>query len=307
MVFGAKIAFGAAGFEQLTLEIAAKQHAFLPMEPIFITITLSNKTNATIMGHTVIEQGTDFLEIYVATKEGEPFKKWREASLVVPSMERFEGCEIKPGYKKQVTAKLYGTSPPSNIAPEKYDPNEIIKCYLLPYPGTYRIKATLKNISGKGIIESNVITIEAIQPAGQDAAAYDFLKTISHPLFLTSSFSRHSSKYEQKVLAKQEDFLSQFPDSHYSRYMSYSLGLTYVAKKGEYINDGIQLLEKVGIYEDFWLAEDALKKLVEISMKKEQYEKAKGYLEILKRRFPDNLGYLEEAGKLGKLISNSKE
>ena len=265
----------------------------------------SNNTNTTILSHTVIEQGAGFLEIYAA-KEGEPFKKWQETGLIVPDMVVVEN-KLKPGYKKRGSGRLYCILPPFNITPEKYDPNDIIKCYLLSFPGTYQIQATLKNVNGKETIESNIITIEAMQPTGQDAAAYDVLKTVPHPLFLMKSFGRHLSKYDQQVLAKQQNFLSQFSNSSYACYMNYALGRTYTAKKGDYLDDGILLLEKAASYEDFFLAEESLNKLVNISIKEGNLEKARDYLSILKERFPNKPEYTEQVTKVNRLISNKSK
>lgn len=217
------IADGADGFERLTLQIATEEPAPLPMEPIPITISVFNSTENPILGYPVIRPNAGFLKIFVAS-EAERFKQFKTADwpfVLVPSPKK--RTPLEPGYRNEVSGFLYFASP---AAPHRFDPNALMEQHLLPSPGIYRVKATLKDRYSNQTIESNVITIEVQEPTGENSLAYDFLKEQSYPYFLMSTFGRHWSKRDQAAIRKKEKFLSRFPNSGYARYVYYSLGRT---------------------------------------------------------------------------------
>jgi len=274
-------------FEALTLKISVEHKDLLPMEPFQITISFANETDRPVSGHTGIEPGVGFLKIYFSTGDG-PFEDvgsggWPVAESLVKK------TQFAPGWKHTLTAILYGYV--QTAGPDRGEPR-----YLFEAPGTGRIKATFQDLDGKKGIESNVLTIEARQPVGEDARAYAFLKNlheredkdargrpISYHGFLMGSGL-------PEIEAKQEEFLSKFPNSRYARYLYWSLGYKYSWGKGNGgIQRGLEYLEKAGGYEDFFLAPEALGLLVEACVKQGNLEKARQHLATLQEKFPESI------------------
>ena len=200
---------------------------------------------------------------------------------------------IGSGLKKSVKSYLFYAHP-SKLRKEKRGQ------YLFESPGDYRIKVTFEDFEGNKI-ESNVLSIEVKEPSGKDAEAYEYLKYL--PIskdkdVYYGNFLLRSYVYERpKIFQKQKEFISKFPNSHYARYLYYSLGLTYCSREKEK-DEGITLLEKAVGYDDFIFADDTLTKLIEILSKQGKSGKAEKYKEIYTRQFP-NTGkgrdYIEEA------------
>jgi len=275
--------------ESLTLKISVEQKDLLPMEPVQVAISLANETDKPVLARTLfISSAGGPPQVFFSTGDG-PFQKispadWPDKNVIIPP----GGEQFAPGWKKTLTAILYCVRTGDA---EKVD---VGWRYLLPSPGTCRIKATLKDVDGKQQIESNVLTIKAREPVGEDARAYAFLKDlegrkdkdaqgrrITYSGFLTSLGSP-----EQE--AKQEEFLSKFPNSRYARHLYYSLGHMYSWGKGNGgIRRGLEYLEKAGGYKDFFLAPKALGYLVEACVKQGDLKKARQHLATLQEKFPD--------------------
>lgn len=291
---------GADGFEQLTLKIATGAKGALPLEPIPITITLLNATKKTVKARTSIKPNVGYLRIYVATGD-QPFEEFRSADYPWSSVVLGERV-LEPGSRHSRNYFLYY----GNAA----NPSKERGRYLLRAPGVYRIKVELKDGHSKKQIESNVIKVEATKPIGDDAAAYDFLKSlektkdkdstgriVSYRRFLLSVFPS-----QRKVLEKQEEFISKFPNSRYSRYVCHSLGYTY--RLGKNAKRGMQLLEKAGSYDDFFLAPRSLGLLVEACLKNGQLDKARKHLATMRKRFPGSPSTHEATVQVGKVASD---
>ena len=177
--------------------------------------------------------------------------------------------------------------------------------YLFESPGVYRIKVTFEDFDGK-LIESNVVTIEAKEPKGEDAEAYKYLKNLQdneskkvyYGNFLLLSYEH------PEVFEKQEEFISKFQGSKYARLLYYAIGLRFTSQ--EYLQSkenqktvqcGIEYLEKAANYKDFFLAKDSILHLIETLSKLGEVDKAKKYKEIFAKQFPNSIegrDYIEE-------------
>ena len=278
--------------ESLTLKISVEQKDLLPMEPVQVAISLANETDRPVLARTYFTAKSGLsLKIFFSTEDG-PFKEVSPADWPVGLVEQIDakGITFAPGWKHALTAILY------RAQTADADKVDVWWRYLLPSPGTCRIKATLKDLDGKKEIESNVLTIKAREPVGEDAQAYAFLKNLQvrkdkdarGRLIAYSSFLMSSGSPE--VEAKQEEFLSKFPNSRYARYLYYTLGNKYSWGKGDGgIQRGLEYLEKAGGYKDFFPAPKALGYLVEACVKQGNLEKARQHLATLQEKFPESV------------------
>jgi hypothetical protein len=274
-------------FDELNLEISMRAAELLPFEPVPIAVALTNETANPINGHSIIEPGGGYLEIYVAKGEG-AFEGFRTADWA--HLDSIRGTEVlRPGF--QQTAEGYLCYAHGRKFAE--DPGQ----YLLGSPGTFRIKAVLKEREGERRVESNVLTVRAVEPAGEDAAAYELIETlrkkqdrgIYYGNFLLRSFGRNLSDEDQKQLDKKEEFLSMFPTSRYARYVEYSLGQTYSVSDDEQKRQrGTLLLERAAGYEDFFLAEEALRVLRRRARERGDEDKAEQYQVRMAKEFPNS-------------------
>jgi len=285
-------------FQELTLEISTGKRKVLPLEAIEISIALSNDTDKPIKGEPVINPGAGLLKIYIAGRN-QPFEEFRSTGWPLVSVFS-KPIVMHPGFRRSVSGYLYYEHPAN---PDK----ELHGRYIIEAPGIYRIMAKLKEVRSEGRIESNVLTIEAKKPKGQDAAAYEYLrslrdikdKDVYYGSFLMRSFGRGVRHVrEQKVLDRKEEFLLRFAKSRYARYVRYSLGRTYRREKEEeQYQRGIKLLEKAASYKDFFLAKEALLVLIRDAIKRGETDRAKKYKVMFARRYPnaeEGRDYVEE-------------
>jgi len=289
------------GFEDLTLEISTTMEEVLPMEPMPISITLSNETASAIKGHTQVDPGIGLTKTYAAKGDG-PFVEFKSSDwLLITGI----GAEevIKPGFHESVSGYLFYARP---------DPigKGTRGQYLFESPGTYRLKATFTDLSGEATIESNVLTIRVKEPTGPNAAAYEFLRSLSQDKtpnlpygdFLLRTFGRSITSESQKVLDRKEEFVSRFPDSEYAKYVYYSLGDDYRLGVGKGVERGIDYLKKAASYERFFLAYQAMTKLIDTLAEQNRTQEAEDYKKLLASRYPDSgrgRDYREEAYEEG--------
>ncbi|HUT30346.1 MAG TPA: hypothetical protein VMX13_11195 [Sedimentisphaerales bacterium] len=235
----------------------------------------------------MIEPG-DFLRIYVA-KGDSAFDQFRTSDW--PALALSGGPVIlQRGFRRSVSGYLYYAHAPD---PDKQPHG----AYLFETPGLYRLKAILTDMKGQNPIESNTLTIEIKEPRGEDAAAYELLKAlkgmsdrnVSYGGFLMRDFGRQYHPRWEAFIDKQEELLSRFPKRQYARYAEYSLGLTYSRRDDEQdVQRGISLLKKASRHSSFFLAEDALRALRGVKLKRGQREEAKEYEGEMAARFPNS-------------------
>ncbi len=299
-----KISDASEGFSQLTLGLSTPSTTVLPLEPIPITISLSNNTKESILACPAIVPNGGFLDIFVKRVGENRFHLF--TSTYWPTRmasAKARRVPLPPGYRRDVEGLLYYASAKTFRG---LDPNDFLKQYLLPQPGSYLLKVTLKDLDGPARIDSNVITIDVVVPKNEDSRAYDHLKSIRRPYFLTATFGKYWSKKAEETISAQEDFLAQFPNSAYSHTLRYSLGLTYVTKGGDHLDRGIQLLEETSDSAKLILARKALSRLVDIKLKDNKFDDANYFLNLLRGKAPDSGEYRDAAIKMQKSLSDPK-
>lgn len=297
-------------FESLTLKVSMAQKDLLPMEPVQVALSLANETDKPVLARTYfMPYAGGPLQFSFSIGDG-PFQQVDPADWPIAQIEAIDakGITFAPGWKKTLTAVLHGaqTGNANKV--------EVWWRYLLPSPGTCRIKATLKVLDGKQQIESNVLTIKAIEPVGEDVGAYAFLKDLQGRTDKDARGRRVNycsflmEWGSPEVEAKQEEFLSKFPNSCYARYLYYSLGNKYSWGKGNGgIQRGLEYLEKAAGYKDFFQAPEALGRLVAACVKQGNLKKARQYLATLQEKFPDTVSARVAANHVQQASYSSKE
>jgi len=288
-------------FKGLTIAIGATVQDILPVEPLPITFTLSNNTANPIAGHVQINPGTGFVQIYVA-RDDQPFELFHSADWA-SSTGVYARDILPPGFQTSVRGYLFY----AHLA--GMDKGERGR-YLFESPGTYRLKATFADLDGEATIESNVLTIRVKEPTGPDTPAYEFLRSLGQARtanlpygdFLLTTFGRSMTSESQRVREEKEEFISRFPDSQYAKYVYYSLGDDYRLGVGKGVERGIDYLKKAASYERFFLAYQAMTKLIDTLAEQNRTQEAEDYKKLLASRYPDSgrgRDYREEAYEEG--------
>ena len=189
------------GFKDLTLEIEAPKESHLQLQPVPLVLSLTNKTDRVLNGHSALQFSAHYLRLSVR-REGE---KWREAGQVT-------------GLYAMVSVKPRAMSPG-----DKFTKNEILAFRIeeiFPGPGTYELKARLSCSDGRQLIESQPITIRIREPEGQDLEAYNFLRKHTEPEFFFTGVGAVRDKSTADTL---ETFVTRFRETAYGDDASYTL------------------------------------------------------------------------------------
>ena len=277
--------------EGLTLEISTDIKEIIPIEPLPVTITILNKTDKIIKAFSVAIDPSFGLTRFYVSKKNQPFEVFRAADWPSESIGRLE-CSLKPGYRQSVDRYLFYANP------KDFEKNKRGQ-YLFEEAGHYRIKAIYTDPKINKSIESNVLSIEVKEPKGEDASAYKFIKNMqddkSNKVFYSNFLLMPYD--EMKLQEKQIEFIMKFPDSEYTRFLYYTLGIKNILHDSQNLKLSIDYFEKAASYEDFLFAEDSILKLINIFTETGQTDKAREYKELLAKRFPyshEGKNYVEE-------------
>jgi len=246
-IFTPRVSKGASlqlsNFSDLTLRISTLKGDFLQLEPVPITLELSNETDHPIVGHTAIDFSLHHIKLFVRQSGG----RLKEVKELSPSKERVRVSkkEIVPGERhksKQILTLDLGT--------------------IFPVPEVYEIQAVLYDAAWRDKVKSNVTTIKVISPEGGNKEAFEFIK--NHPT-APYFFSVPEITGNAEMLKTLEDFEASFSESTYGGYASFQLGKFYFFR-GEYAKAG-EKLEKVAKKKDFAFADTAEEYLAKVKAK----------------------------------------
>lgn len=196
-------------FSSLTLEISTGKKKPLLLEPISITIILSNRTGEPVLGHSAIGFSDNHLDLYVSPAGGQLRKIDRLSPL-----------------RKQLVVT------PRPILPgESYETSGLITLDmkpLFPVSGNYQIQAVLHDTEGKSEIRSNILNVQVVEPWGRDYAALQFIESKDNA---SSYFSGMGLVRSKKAQDELEKLASDFSDSPYADYANYLLGEVFFFKE----------------------------------------------------------------------------
>jgi len=176
------LAYGAGKFTELSFTITTDSVDVLPLVPIPITLSLANNTDHTILACSAIAPNSSKTEIYVQYEDS-GYRLFKTVDWPMATV-RLQNSPLWVGHKEGVSGYLYFSQP--RLLPGR-DPNDILDQHLLPGPGLYSLKASLRSLDGKEMIESNVLTLHVQEPSGADALAYWDLQKMKLPYFPLST------------------------------------------------------------------------------------------------------------------------
>lgn len=234
-------------FSGLTLEIATtNKKDFVRLEPVAITLTLSNKTDQTILGHGALKFSDNFVRLFV-TPEGGAAGEVRQLSSF-PKQVFVSPVEMKPG--------------------ESYQAKELLALDLdriFPEPGNYQIHAVLIDPNSRLEVKSNALSIRILEPEGIDRQAFEYIRANSKGASVLSGRYLSGQEKARKVL---ERLALSYDKSVYGDYAAYLLGELYFAQE-EYDKASRQF-SRLAKKADFALADKAAEYLAEAKQRQKE-------------------------------------
>lgn len=230
-------------FTNLTLEIASTKQRFIPLEPIPIILTLSNRTSQKVLGHDALGFSYSPVELFV-TRDGSERRRIEQLSPYSKASE-VTSKKIVPG--TQIQAKELLTIDLDKIFPE---------------PGTYQLEAVLHDADWKLQITSSPMTIQISAPEGIDAAAYGYLIQQKNRSRFFSGAGLIEFPEEQEAL---EEFVAAYGNNTYSDYATFLSGRIHFAR--EDYQKALLRLRKVAAKPNFFLADKVKEYLDKIKQK----------------------------------------
>ena len=200
----------AINFSKLTFEVVAfNKREFVKLEPIPLTLTLTNKTTETVLGHGALRFSANMVRLFVAHDGGKPLTL-KELSPF-PKEIFVKPIEMKPG--------------------DSFHARDLLTLNLdnvFPQPGEYEIYAVLLYPNSTAEIMSNTVTIRILEPQGVDKEAYAFIRANSRSSDFFSGRYLAGDLNAETIL---ERFVMSYKDSVYSDYAAFLLGELYFAQE----------------------------------------------------------------------------
>jgi hypothetical protein len=218
------------GFTKLTLTMTTSKAKYVELEPIPIVLTLKNETSEPLMGHTVLEFTSGYVQLYVAREHGPQQIKLSLGKKLTKPQPR----ELKPGEIAEVMDTL-------NLKLDE----------VFPKPGTYQLQARLLSSDGKETISSKSVELEIAQPEGMDAQALEYIRADEPGYFFTGS----GVMWKPEKLQRLENFVAMFGETAYGNDAALLLGQVHTAKR-EY-DKARKLFEKLSKKSDVAIAKKA--------------------------------------------------
>lgn len=232
-------------FSELSLEMQTPKKEYALLEPIPITLTLSNRKAFPVAGHAVLDFSANVIQLYVSQGGGDPKRIDQLSPARISLMHESKGARIKPGAVRQSTQLL------------TMDLNQYF-----PQPGVYQLQAILPDLDGEEEISSNKVTVKIVEPDSQSLAAYQYLVFTGKSSHFFTALMFTDAEGEDIVKALTDNY----GDSVYGGYADYLLGEYYFSRKK--YDKAFDRLDKVVKREKFIFADKAKEYLAEIKEKR---------------------------------------
>ena len=198
---------------ELSLHISREQRRFRRFEPIALNLKLSNETLTPIRWSGIVDFGNSINLLIRSSNGAERIRRGDRGFD-----DRTAGVHVMQE---------------GNFVEEQLLIGDSLSEQLFPGAGQYQLRVEFVYVdSSSGEMESktalsNVVTIEIVEPAGKDLAAYQYLKNVLGPV-------RDGSNRTDEVRIRQY-FSGHFSDSVYWKYKAFELANIYM-RLGQYAN-----------------------------------------------------------------------
>lgn len=229
-----------SGFKDLTFEVTTPKKSYLQLQPVPLTLTLSNQTDRVLKGHSALQFYANLVNVWIKGDGAE----WREIDqLTLMRAQIFvHPRDMNPG-------DTFTKAEVLNLRLEK----------IFPQPGLYELKAVIMSADGSQTVASKPITIRIEAPEGADLEAYKFLHANTTPDYFYTGYGLVRNKLAEQTL---ETFVAKFEETAYGNDARFLLGQLRFATR-DYEAARLQF-ERLAKTPDFAFAAKAKEYLVRI-------------------------------------------
>lgn len=208
---------GEERFPSLSLELGIEQREYLLGEPIHFTVQMKNNTSLPVVAHKKIAVGYGYLQILVAFEEGD-YKKYLGPQWGIKDVFGDFVSTLQPGESMTTSASIFHNHPTRTRA-------SIPTRYALLRSGTYTVKAVLNNLGFREKIESEEVTVQLIEPEGDDAVVWEQMKRDPQYAYFiqTGGATSDASRITQAL----EEIQATYPASRYVEHIILALQKHY--------------------------------------------------------------------------------
>ena len=208
---------------QLSFTIMAEKAKLLVGEPLKLTMQVRNETKDALQLWFSLSFGCAHdLSVGISSDGGKTFQPYTsmamlnaQEKLCVPAP-----FTLKPGEERKGEEFI-------SFHVASFDPaTKVEGDFAFPKAGKYQIKMTLTPRPLPGVLESNIIEVEVVEPEGKDKEALAFIVDNQLKPFLTPEAELFPVTDE--TVQKLQEFLEKFPESTYAPYVR--LGLEAICK-----------------------------------------------------------------------------
>jgi len=179
----------------VTYEVSTDQQTLLPLEPVFLTFSLTNRTASAVPAR--FDISLERTAIAVRGPGGGVVESDRLSMASAGMWDGLRNSVLEPGGGRTTRERLM-----------------INLDSFFPTAGTYRVTFKVLDRLSQAPLSSNLVLIRIVEPEGIDREAYDYLRQWPHA----------GSWFQTATQSELEDFLTRFPDSGYSDLARVALG-----------------------------------------------------------------------------------
>lgn len=234
-----EIAAGHLDFTKLTFELEAPKGSVLLLEPIPLTMKLSNQTQSGIFGHLGIGFVGPQVKLIVTKPSGATVETDQLSPIQVNGA--FSQREISPGESREVTDVL-----------------SVNLDTLFNQPGDYQIQAAISGGAEWKELRSNPVTINLQKPVGLELTAFKFIQDSGGAGYFFTGLPLPKGDADAVLL----EFVGKFSDTGYGSFANYAMGIRYLAKKN--FAEARFFLEKVQTSPEFTFSKEVKEQLQKI-------------------------------------------
>ncbi len=237
-------------FGKLSLNVELNKSEYIPLEPLFVQIKVSNQTQDTLSLLSI----PDFKRLFVEVTSNGITKTVGSLYTSGPGRGSFP-VEVKKGQAFSKAVAL-----------------EVNLSKMFPEPGQYQMRFVLYNGRDKGLggqIKSEIKEITIKKPTGIDKVAIEFLRKNMDQSSDVLFWWKDQNKWQELM----EKFVQDYSESEIGEYAIFQLGISY--SNGGELDKAETEFEKIKNSSNKYISDNANKSLAEIKQKKTDLEKVK--------------------------------